>query len=302
MNAHPFIREQPDVSLVVATYGPCDTLERLLDSLIAQRDCTIEVIVVDQNPTDDVRQICHRYANELDIRHIRSKPGLSRARNVGIGHCTGRIIAFPDDDCWYPEGLLAAVKAEILGDPGWAGLTCRCTDEEGRLAAGGDSRRAGVISKRNVWHRGVSATLFLRADVVARVGKFDETLGLGSEGYFKSGEESDYILRALQLGERMVYLPQLRVFHPLPPPSGSAGAASRSWGYGLGFGRVLRKHHYGKTAVAYHIGYPLVGATVAMMRLDVSLARLRLARVVGRVQGWRWQEGKTITHYRWLKH
>lgn len=292
--------ERPDFSLVVATYGAGHALERLFDSLIAQRDCRFEVIVVDQNPDDDVRLLCHRYANELDIRHVTSRPGLSRARNVGIGHCTGRIIAFPDDDCWYPAGLLVAVKAEILGVPGWAGLTCRCTDEQGRLAAGGDSRRAGRISKRNVWHRGVSATLFLRAEVVARVGLFDETLGLGSEGYFKSGEESDYILRALRLQERLIYLPKLRVFHPLPQASGSAGAIERTWGYGLGFGRVLRKHDYRAPAIVYHFGYPLLGATAALMRLDVSLAKIRLARVIGRVQGWHWQEGKMVTRYRWI--
>ena len=296
-----FPADRPDFSLVVATYGASPPLERLFDSLIAQQGCTIEIVVVDQNRTDDVRQLCHRYADDLALRHVTSQPGLSRARNVGVGHSTGRIVAFPDDDCWYPAGLLTAVKTEILRDPGWAGLTCRCTDEKGRLAAGGDSRRAGPVSKRNVWHRGVSATLFLRAEIVARVGLFDETLGLGSEGYFKSGEESDYILRVLHLQERMIFQPQLYVFHPLPPASRSAGAIERSWGYGMGFGRVLRKHGYRMPAIVYHFGYPLLGAIVAVVRFDIALAKVRLARVLGRVQGWQWQHDKTIPRCRWLQ-
>jgi glycosyltransferase involved in cell wall biosynthesis len=261
----------------------------------------MEVIVVDQNSTDAVRLICQRYAGRLDLHHVTSRPGVSRARNVGIARCTGRIIAFPDDDCWYPAGLLNAVKAELLGDGGWAGLTCRCTDELGRLAAGGDSRHEGIISKRNVWHRGVSATLFLRAEVVARAGLFDETLGLGSDGYFKSGEETDYILRVLHLRERMIYFPHLRVFHPLPPHSRKAGAIGRSWSYGLGFGRVLHKHSYGMPSVAYHIAYPLLGAVAAIARFDLALAKLRLARVVGRFQGWRWRPGKTIAQQSWIR-
>jgi glycosyltransferase involved in cell wall biosynthesis len=292
---------RPDFSLVVATYGEGQALERLLDSLVAQRGSSIEVIVVDQNSTDDVRLICNRYASDLDLHRLTSLPGLSRARNVGIARCTGRIIAFPDDDCWYPADLLSALKKEILGEKGWAGVTCRCTDEQGRLAAGGDSRREGMITKHNVWHRGVSATLFLRAEVVARAGLFDETLGLGSDGYFKSGEETDYILRVLLLRERMIYLPHLRVFHPLPPPSRSAGAIARSWSYGLGFGRVLHKHNYGMPAVAYHIAYPLLGAAAAMMRWNLALAKLRLARVIGRIQGWRWRAGETIAQYSWIR-
>lgn len=297
----PAAGERPSFSLVVATYGAGRWLERLFDSLILQSDCSIEIIVVDQNGTDAVRDICEGYVNRLNIRHVISQPGLSRARNVGIAYCSGSIVAFPDDDCWYPPGLLAAVKAEIEGDSALAGLTCRCTDEQGRLAAGGDSQRAGLVTKRNVWHRGVSATLFLRAEVVAQVGLFDEALGLGSESYFKSGEESDYLLRVLTLGAQLLYRPHLRVFHPLPPNSRSTGAIARSWGYGLGFGRVLRKHGYSLTAVIYHLGYPLLGATAALVRLDVALAKVRLARVLGRAHGWRWQEGKMISGYRWMQ-
>lgn len=301
MTTFPVIAERPCFSLVVATYGAGHSLERLFDSLIAQQNCSIEIIVVDQNCTDTVQKLCDGYAEKLTIQHISSKPGLSRARNVGIAHCTGSIIAFPDDDCWYPPGLLSAIKTEIEAEVVSAGLTCRCTDEQGRLAAGGDSLCSGTISKRNVWHRGVSATMFLRAEVVAQVGLFDESLGLGSESYFKSGEESDYLLRVLGLKERVIYRPHLRVFHPLPPASRSAGAIERSWGYGLGFGRVLRKHGYQLPAVIYHLGYPLLGAVAAVMRLDVALAKVRLARVLGRAHGWHWQEGKIISRYRWIQ-
>lgn len=301
MTNAPVIAERPCFSLVLATYGISHSLERLFDSLISQQNCSIEIIVVDQNGDDTVQKLCESYAHRLSIQHVSSQPGLSRARNVGIPYCKGSIIAFPDDDCWYPPGLLSAIKTEIEGEMVSAGLTCRCTDEQGRLAAGGDSPRPGIISKHNVWHRGVSATMFLRAEVVAQVGLFDETLGLGSESYFKSGEESDYLLRVLRLEQRMIYRPHLRVFHPLPPASRSAGAIERSWGYGLGFGRVLRKHGYNLPAVIYHLGYPLLGAAAAMMRLDVALAKVRLARVLGRAHGWHWQEGKMISRYRWIR-
>ena len=59
----------------------------------------------------------------------------------------------------------------------------------------------------------ISFTLFLRRDVVARVGPFDERLGLGSGTPWSSGEELDYVLRAIQSGARIVYDPDLTVTH-----------------------------------------------------------------------------------------
>lgn len=294
-------REQPEISLVLATYGTGHDLDRFFDSVIAQDDDRVEIIVVDQNATDEVRDLCKRYANELTIRHMTAQPGLSRARNVGIARCRGAIIAFPDDDCWYPAGLLAAVRQQFARDPDLDGMTCRCTDEHGRLAAGGDGRRPGPITKHNVWMRGVSATLFLRADTVRRVGFFDESLGLGSSTDFKSGEETDYILRVIAMGGRMIYLPSLRVFHPLPPTGCTSGGVARSWSYGLGWGRVLRKHRYDPLQLVYHFAYPLLGSLVALLRRDPALARLRIARLLGRWQGWRWRPGLSISRYRWLQ-
>ena len=57
--------------------------------------------------------------------------GLSRARNVGLKAVTGEIIAFPDDDCWYPDGLLQKVVAEFRDQTSLDGLTGR--SEDGKL-------------------------------------------------------------------------------------------------------------------------------------------------------------------------
>src|SRR4029078_4597421 len=49
--------------------------------------------------------------------------------------------------------------------------------------------------------------------VVAGVGPFDERLGLGSGTPWSSGEELDYVLRAIRSGARVVYDPAVRVTH-----------------------------------------------------------------------------------------
>lgn len=274
-------------SLVLATFGPAIHLSRCLDSLAAQSFKEFEVILVDQNdrPLDDL--VAH-YRQRLNLIHLRCRPGLSRARNRGLAQARGDILGFPDDDCWYQPDLLTELHARFLAHPDIVGFTGRCTDGRGQLAAGGDGRRAGPVSVGNVWHRAVSATMFLRRRAFIQAGVFDEHLGLGSGTIFRSGEETDLILRILEHGHKVYYDPSLEVFHPLPPPPDAPGAVFRAWSYGLGMGRVLGKHGRGPLTIAYHAAYPLVGAVVAILTGRLALAHMRFARALGRYVGWCW--------------
>ena len=97
-------REPPSFDLVVATVGRTDELGRLLDSLAAQDYERLRVVVVDQN--DDERLAPILAGRALQLEHVRSVRGLSRARNAGLRLIEGDVVAFPDDDCTYPHGLL----------------------------------------------------------------------------------------------------------------------------------------------------------------------------------------------------
>ena len=103
----------PALSLVVCTVGRVEPLARLLDSLLAQTRRDFEVLLVDQNPPGTLDELVARVAGKLDIKHLRSERGLSRARNVGLAAVNGEIVCFPDDDCWYPTELVAEVVARF---------------------------------------------------------------------------------------------------------------------------------------------------------------------------------------------
>ena len=84
-----------------------------------------------------------------------------------------------------------------------------------------------------------SATTFLRRDVVERVGQFDERLGLGSPDPWASGEEVDYLIRAIDAGARIEYDPSLVVRHAVVPDDSRIGYRD-----GATVGYLLRKHGY----------------------------------------------------------
>ena len=280
------VNETPVISLVVAVYGQAPHLRRLLNSIVAQELKAIQVIVVDQNVDDSLQDVICDFMHALAIVHLRCAPGLSRARNLGLAHASGSVIGFPDDDCWYPTDFLSTVLETLAEHSELGGLTCRCTDEAGRLAAGGDGRCSAIISKRTVWSQGVSATLFLRTGVMGAVRAFEPTLGLGSGTPYLSGEETDVLLRAIEMGHRILYRADLRVFHPLPPDPSESGASRRARAYGRGMGRVLRLHRFGPGQVVTCLIQPCLGALWALLTGRPALARVRVARAQGRLEGW----------------
>jgi GT2 family glycosyltransferase len=273
------------VDLVVATVDRTDELPLLLDSLAAQSRPPARVLVVDQNDDDRLVAVLGAYPS-LAIERLRSAPGLSRARNAALPRLEAGLVAFPDDDCVYPPDLLERVAARFEGDPALGILCGRLEDADGR-AIGRWAADRHAVGLDDVWHAATSATVFARREVVQRVGPFDEALGLGPDARFRSGEEIDYLVRALRVGVRVEYDPSVVVVHPLRP-AGRAGLASLGRRDGASVGYVLGRHRYPARAVARMLVRPAGGALAALVLLDPTRARFHAATLAGRVCGLRY--------------
>jgi glycosyltransferase involved in cell wall biosynthesis len=274
------------ISLILATKGRVEEVGKFVRSVSDQGYGDLELIVVDQNEDDRLGGILMQSKVPFPIIRLRSESGLSRARNVGIAAATGNIMAFPDDDCWYPEGLLARAVLEFRSHPLVGGLTGRSEDGQGQASGGSFSRRQGRVDIQNVWRKGISYTIFLRSSVCADVGPFDEELGVGARTSFGSGEETDYLIRAIKLGFNIQYLPDLVVFHPNPILY-NRNHCRKAFRYGVGMGRVLSKHRYKLSFNLYTILRPIAGAFLSLLTLRARKAAYHLAIAGGRICGLR---------------
>jgi GT2 family glycosyltransferase len=270
-------------SLIVPTVGRSGELRRLFDSLRAQTYKNFHVIIVDQSPDDRVKRVIDSAGKGLDIQHLYSERGLSRARNVGLQAANGNIIAFPDDDCWYPPDLLERVLQVLAAHPNVAGVTGKCVNEDG-IEIGRFRRRGGYLNRFSVWTGAISVSIFLRKDATESVGGFDENLGVGAPGPYQSGEETDYLLRMLEKGFRVLYRPDIVVYHSHGQWWQKSPGLLR--GYGAGMGRVLRKHHYPHWFALYLISRSIGGFLLSTAKLDLAKARARLSVAAGRISGW----------------
>ncbi|MEP6892603.1 MAG: glycosyltransferase family A protein [Gaiellaceae bacterium] len=280
----------PSFDLVVATVGRVQELERLLSSLEKQTYGAFRILLVDQNDDDRLSEALSRHPG-LEIERLRAPRGLSRARNAALARVTANLVAFPDDDCVYPADLLERVARRFAADPRLDGLTGRAAD------FGGDSSPSwpdepAHLTRANLWHRALSITMFLRRAVIHAVGPFDEQLGLGSGWPWSSGEETDYLVRALDAGLQVDYDPELVVLHHEKTfsPSALRSAGARE---GASIGYILRKHGYPRGTVGRMLIRPVGGALLALARRDRARAGFHLSTLRGRVLGYRgWRRAR----------
>lgn len=276
--------ELPSFDLVVATVDRVDELGRLLDSLDEQTYGAFRVLLVDQNDDDRLDHVLAGHP-ALDVIRLRSSRGLSRARNAALRAVSADIVAFPDDDCVLAPGLLERLAREFTATPDLDGITGRAVGADGRSASSWATDEA-LLTRENLWNRAISFTIFLRRSVVTRVGSFDERLGLGSPGPSCSGEETEYLVRAVDSDARIRYDPSLVVTHEdkVLSPSALRSVGARD---GASIGYILRKHRYRLGTVARMFLRPLGGAALAVVRRDPARASFHLATLRGRVLGYR---------------
>jgi glycosyltransferase involved in cell wall biosynthesis len=259
--------ELPSFDLIVATFGRVEPVERLLASLDRQSHRRFRVLLVDQNDDDRLAHVAGPW-----LERLTSARGLSRARNAALERVTADVVAFPDDDCVYPPHVLERVARRLVDEPTLAGVT-------GRDQSEGWPQDPAELDRDNVWNRAISFTIFLRRDLVERVGAFDERLGLPDS----SGEEIDYLIRALATGGRIEYDPELVVTHdPITRDLVSLGARD-----GDSIGYILRKHRYPPRTVARMLARPVAGTAVALARGDRTRARFHFATARARFRGYR---------------
>ncbi|NMO90355.1 glycosyltransferase family 2 protein [Actinomycetospora sp. TBRC 11914] len=247
------------VSVVVCTRDRSDILRHCLESLRELTYPHLDVVVVDNAPTDDrTERVVHEIGAGRFRHVVEPRPGLSCARNRGLAETRGRWIAFTDDDVtvdphWI-EGILRGTRRHddvglVTGLVATASVTGAAEAYFDARAASWSVRTRPELFDRGVHRRddalypyaagvfGAGANLTVERDLLLALGGFDEALGAGTPT--RGGEDLDAFVRVVNAGRVIAYEPSAVVWHH---HRADASALRRQmYAYGTGMAAFVAK-------------------------------------------------------------
>ncbi len=228
----PLIHNQKscDLSVIICTYNRVHTLIFALNSLSAMfspPDVTWEIVIVDNNSTDDTKDQTTRFAQStvVNVQYVfEGRQGLNNARNSGIEAAKGELLIFTDDDVEVTDNWLAEMKdafdrypvvgvggrvilKDTLEKPAW--WLAEYDGALGKFDAGdviilSDHTYTSII--------GIGANLGFKRSVFEKYGGFRPELDR-QKSKLTMGGDVEFVQRIKNSGELTMYYPGAVVYH-----------------------------------------------------------------------------------------
>ena len=186
----------PLVSVVIPVFNGERFLREAVQSVLAQKYSPVEIIIVDDGSTDGTATVARSLPET--VRYLyQTNQGPAAARNRGIEHAQGSLIAFADADDLWPEDKLELQLPYLISDPAIEIVM-------GRI----QQVLLGQTEAEEVGEPAFSVNLgsaVIRKSVFERVGLFDETM--------RYSEDVDWFMRAREAGAAIVTIDEVTLFY-----------------------------------------------------------------------------------------
>ncbi|MGH9141800.1 MAG: glycosyltransferase [Vicinamibacterales bacterium] len=252
-----------DVTVLICTWNRARLLDETLSS-IAQLEPPAhlrwEVVVVDNNSSDDTRHVVERQARQFPttLRYLfEPRQGKSWAMNTGLSATRLPLVLFADDDIRVSRGWLAAVTGAFRDDPDiayvggpvvpiWEQACPRWFAQTGKtlwgtLAILDYGSEPFVFEERRKVPLG--ANFAVRRTMIEQVGGFDPSLGRNADTVIMGQELPEFFARSRAAGFRGRYLPEMGVEHHVPAYR-LRPTYVRRWWYGKGVSRARMEQRH----------------------------------------------------------
>lgn len=219
------------LSVAICTWNRANLLEKTLDqlrNLAIQHDQEWELLVVNNNCSDNTDAILQRFQTVLPLRRLfEPRPGLSNARNCAVSAALGQFVIWTDDDVlvtpqWlgayatafakYPDACIFGGPVEAwfeVPPPKWLERTWK--DISSAYAVRDFGPESIPISKEII---PFGANFAVRRDWLVNY-PFDPTLGVRPTSRM-GFEETTVIEKMLGDGASGYWVPEARVQHYIP--------------------------------------------------------------------------------------
>lgn len=245
---------QVEITVIMITRNRRETLRGALESVLRQAEREPrgwEIVVVDNGSSDGTAELVKTLCTTSPVPMravVEPELGASSARNRGFREAKGELMAFLDDDIRLGDGWISSLRrmAERFPDaaafggrvlaewsqppPRWLPMSGPYRVQSGAYVAHdfGDEafgyRRGGIMP--------LTANCAIRRSAWRKYGGFRTDLDRRGKELL-SGGDTEFFRRLVLAGERVIYMPEVIVYHPAFPDRLSK-AFMRRWYFHLG--------------------------------------------------------------------
>jgi len=220
-----------DLSIIIVSYNVCGFLQNCLKSIFDSNiDHAFEIIIVDNNSTDESSSIIRREFPTITWLQNDKNLGFAAANNQGINQSMGQFILLLNPDTEVRSGAIEALFQIMEDDPSVGACGSKLVNPDGSLqqscypfpTLGNEIIRLHHLEKlfpltqypMDQWDKNLTypvdniqgASLLLRKSALDEVGLLDES-------FFVYTEEVDLNYRLKKAGWKNVYVPNSVVVH-----------------------------------------------------------------------------------------
>lgn len=226
-----------DLSIIVISYNTKDILEGCLASIFAHppKHFSYEIIVVDNNSTDDSVKAIQDYKSKLQIIQNKENLGFSKANNIGVKKSKGKYILFLNSDTVVHKNTLDVMLSFMEKNKDVGVATCKVIMPNGVVD---DASHRGFPTPWNAFcHFSGLAMVFPRSRIfsgyslgwedISKIHEIDacagafmlvrrdvgDTIGWWDEDYFWYGDDLDFCYRVKEKGWKVYYVPSVYILH-----------------------------------------------------------------------------------------
>jgi len=257
-------QENVAISVIICSYNRANYIVQALKSLSEQSlpKSKFEVIVVDNNSTDNTESVCSDYMKEnIDLHAFyltETQQGSSFARNTGAKQASGELLVFMDDDAVAHKDFLENILFFFKSHPTAGGLGGRIIPlyipHEPKWMSHFVSSLVGNFHYSEILKEFSKGKYPLESNMTVRKKDFDAISGFsenlpGVKGTLRiGGEGKDFFFRLKKSGKTIFYDPSVQVQHIV-----ETAKLTRAYMYrvasGIGRGERVRISKKGKIAI-----------------------------------------------------
>ena len=204
----------PKISIIIVNYNGKILLEKCLESLFKVNYDNFEVILIDNNSTDETIDFITKNYPSVIVIKLDSNKGFAEPNNIGSKIAKGDYLLFLNNDTVVTPNFISELVNVMESDEKIAICQSLLLKPDGAIDSSGDFiDKLGVVynsktktDEIRIISSARGASMLIRNSVFKQLDGFDEK-------FFVSFEDVDLGWRAWILGYRVMVVPKSIVYH-----------------------------------------------------------------------------------------